>query len=118
MTLWIQWWNAIWQLRPVFSRTRSFLWFATAVAGLTVRTDLLGVTSIVRALGLKARFYNHLLEHFHSTVKLDALCALWTRLVLRLFSQPLKVNGRYVLLGDGLKAPKRGRKMPGVKLLH
>jgi len=27
-------------------------------------------------------------------------------------------NGRPVLLGDGLKIPKRGRKMPAVKLLH
>jgi len=23
-----------------------------------------------------------------------------------------------VLVGDGIKAPKRGKKMPGVKLLH
>jgi hypothetical protein len=29
-----------------------------------------------------------------------------------------RVNGRPVLLGDGLKIPKRGRKMPAVKLLH
>ena len=42
-------------LRPAFSRQRTFLWFATAVAGLTVRTDLLGVTSIVRALGRPIR---------------------------------------------------------------
>ena len=32
--------------------------------------------------------------------------------------QPLRVNGSYVLVGDGIKVPKRGRKMPGVKLLH
>ena len=58
MSLWVPWWNAIWQLRPAFSRLRSFLWFATAVAGFTVRTELLGVTSLVRALKLDARFYN------------------------------------------------------------
>jgi hypothetical protein len=28
------------------------------------------------------------------------------------------VNGRLVLVGDGIKAPKRGKKMPAVKLLH
>jgi hypothetical protein len=55
MSLWIPWWNAIWQLRPAFSRLRAFLWFATAVAGFTVRTELLGVTSLVRALKLDAR---------------------------------------------------------------
>jgi len=54
MSLWINWWNAIWRLRPAFSRLQTFLWFATAVAGFTVRTDMLGVTSIVRALNLDA----------------------------------------------------------------
>lgn len=48
MSLWINWWNVIWRLRPAFSRLQAFPWFATAVAGFTVRTDLLGVTSIVR----------------------------------------------------------------------
>jgi hypothetical protein len=119
MSLWIPWWNAIWQLRPAFSRLRAFLWFATAVAGFTVRTELLGVTSLVRALKLDSRFYNKLVDHFHSpAVKLDQLTALWTQTVLRLFPQPLRVNGRCVVAGDGIKVPKRGRKMPGVKLLH
>jgi hypothetical protein len=57
MTLWRHWWNAVFLLRPAFSRLRSFLWFVTAVAGLTVRPELLGVTSIVRALSLKPVFY-------------------------------------------------------------
>jgi hypothetical protein len=119
MSLWIAWKNAIWLLRPAFSRLRSFLWFATAVAGLAVRTELLGVTSIVRALKHKPRYYNPLLESFHSSaVKLDRLSGLWTQAVLRLFPQPLRVNGRRVLVGDGIKIPKCGRKMPGVKLLH
>ncbi len=119
MTLWLHWWDAIWLLRPVFSRVRSFLWFATTVAGLTVRTDLLGVSSIVRVLALKPLLYDRLLDHFHSTaVKADALVALWTRVVLKLFPAPLRVNGRLVLVGDGIKAAKRGKKMPAVKLLH
>ena len=33
-------------------------------------------------------------------------------------SLPLRVNGRCVLVGDGIKVPKCGRKMPAVKLLH
>jgi len=119
MQLWLYWWNAIWLLRPGCSRLRTFLWFATCVAGLTVRTDLLGVTSIVRALGLHARYYDKLLDHFHGTgVHLDKMTALWTQVVLRLFPQPLRVNGRLVLVGDGIKVPKCGKKMPAVKLLH
>ena len=119
MQLWICWWDAIRLLRPGCTRLRTFLWFATCVAGLTVRTDLLGVTSIVRALGLHERFYDNLLDHFHSTgVLLDELSALWAQVVLRLFPDPLRVNGRLVLVGDGIKVPKSGKKMPAVKLLH
>lgn len=119
MSLWIHWWNAIWLLRPACSRTRSFMWFATAVAGLTVRTEMLGVTSVVRALKLHARFYDRLLDHFHSdAIGPDTFAALWARVVLRLFPHPLRVNGRLVLVGDGIKAAKRGKKMPAVKLLH
>ena len=119
MKLWIHWCNAIWLLRPACSRLRTFLWFAICVAGLTVRTDLLGVTSIVRALGLHARFYYKLLGHFHTPgVHLDAMSALWAQVVLGLFPCPLRINGRLVLVGDGIKVPKRGKRMPGVKLLH
>ena len=110
-SLWGLWWNAILLLHPAFSRLRSFMWFATIVAGLTVRAELLGVTSIVRALNLRPRLYTTLLKNFHSSaLKLDRLSALWAQAVLRLFPSPLRVNGRLVLVGDGIKIPKRGRK--------
>ena len=119
LSLWGSWWNAIELLRPAFSRLGTFLWFATIVAGMTVRADMLGVTSIVRALNLRPALYHRLLAHFHSTgVKLDRLAALWTQVVLRLFPTALRVNGRLILIGDGIKCPKRGKKMPAVKLLH
>ena len=83
LSLWGSWWNAIQLLRPAFSRLSTFMWFATAVAGLTVRVELLGVTSIARALNLRPDLYNHLLEHFHSSgIKLDRLSALWGQAVL------------------------------------
>jgi DDE superfamily endonuclease len=119
LSLWGSWWNAIQLLRPAFSRLSTFLWFATVVAGLTVRVELLGVSSIVRALNLRYNLYNSLLDHFHSSgIKLDRLSALWAQAVLRLFPSPVYVNGRLVLVGDGIKIPKRGKKMPAVKLLH
>src|ERR1700719_3725954 len=119
LSLWSLWWNAMLLLRPAFSRLRTFMWFATIVAGITVRVDTLGITSMVRALNLRPELYHRLLAHFHSTgVKLDRLAALWTQLAMRLFSSPVRVNGRLVLVGDGIKIPKRGRKMPAVKLLH
>src|SRR5260370_6465543 len=119
MSLWIAWWDAIWVLRPAFSRLRAFMWFAITVAGLTVRTDSLGVTSIVRALKLRPRLYNKLLDHFHSdAVQLDRLSALWTQAALGLFPQPLRVNGRRVPVCEGIKVAKCGKKMPGCKRLH
>lgn len=118
-SLWSLWWEAMLLLQPAFVHVRSFLWFAAVVAGLTVRTDLHGVTSIVRSLKLFPRCYDTLLKHFHgNAVRLDALAALWARTVPRLFPQPLRVNGRLVLVGDGIKVTKYGKKMPGVKLLH
>jgi hypothetical protein len=119
LSLWGTWWNAIQLLRLAFSRLSTFMWFATIVAGMTVRVETLGVTSIVRALNLRPELYDRLLAHFHSTgVKLDRLTALWSAAVLQLFPSPVRVNGRLVLVGDGVKIPKRGKKMPGVKLLH
>jgi DDE superfamily endonuclease len=119
LSLWGFWWNAILLLRPAFSRLRTFMWFATMVAGVTVRVELLGVTSLVRALNLRPSLYTQLLKNLHSSaVKLDQLSALWAHAVLRLFPSPLCVNGRLVLVGDGIKIAKRGKKMPAVKLLH
>jgi len=119
MELWSRWWSVVWQLRPACSRLRSFLWFAICVAGMTVRADLLGVTSIIRALGLKQKYYDTLLDSFHSSaIKLEAMTRLWVQVVLQRFPGLVRVNGRIVLLGDGIKIPKRGRKMPAVKLLH
>lgn len=114
MSLWFFWWNAIRQLRPAFTRLQTFLWFVTTVAGLTVRTEHLGVTSIVRALNLDPRHYNSLVRHFASSaIKLDQLTALWTKLVFRLLPQALRVNDRYVLVGDGIKIPKYGNQATG-----
>ena len=109
----------MWALRPACTRLRSFLWFAAGVAGLTVRNDILGVTSIVRALGLHETCYLRLREAFHSTaIPVERLTAAWVKTVFRFFRRPLRVQGRFVLVGDGIKIPKRGRKMPAVKHLH
>jgi len=117
--LWIQWWNLTCELRSACARTRTFLWMSLCLAGMTVRKDLLGVTSIVRALGLEPACYDRLLDFFHSSaLDLDKLTRAWCVLVFRLDPVILRVNGRPVLVGDGIKVAKAGRKMPGVKKLH
>jgi hypothetical protein len=80
---------------------------------------MLGVTSIVRALGLAARYYGNLLDFFHSSaVDPDRLTRKWVEIVFKRLPGIERVNGKAVLLGDGIKIPKRGRKMPAVKCLH
>lgn len=120
MELWIEWWNQVRQLRPAFNRTRSFLWFAAALAATCVRGDLLGVTSLVRALGLQEYCYDRLLDWFHGrALDLEALTRHWVSLALSTLKPFLyTVEGRIVLVVDGIKIAKTGRKMPGVKKLH
>src|SRR5712691_4011189 len=92
---------------------------ALCLAGMTTRKDLLGVTSIVRALGLAPACYDRLLDFFHSpALDLTKLTHAWCALVFRVHPGILRVNGRPVLVGDGIKVAKAGRKMPGVKKLH
>jgi hypothetical protein len=98
---------------------RTFLWFVTCLAGITIRKDFLGVTSIVRTLGLKGICYDRILDFYHGTgLKLDKLTHTWVRIVLKIFPHILRVNGRLLLVGDGIKIPKEGKKMPAVKGLH
>src|SRR6266852_5514359 len=119
MPIWTEWWSWVQPLRSACSRSRSFLWLLAALAGISIRNDLLGVTSLVRALGLGAQCYDRLLDFFHSNaVDPDALCRCWVKTVFARMPGIHRVNGRPVLLGDGLKIPKGGRKMPAVKLLH
>jgi hypothetical protein len=117
--LWTAWMDVVMELKPACKRTRTFLWMVVFLIAMTVRMDMAGVTSCVRALGLHAFCYDRLLDFLHSTaLEVDALTKIWVRLVFRRFQTLFRVNGRPVLLGDGLKIPKEGKKMPGVKLLH
>ncbi len=117
--LWRHWWVLVRQLRPACARARTSLWLAACLAGMTIRTELMGVTSIVRALGLMPVCYDRILDFFHSpALNLDKLTGLWRNLVFKAHPGILRVGGRPVLVGDGIKVAKAGRKMPAVKKLH
>jgi hypothetical protein len=118
MLLWSHWLNTVQDLRPACSRARTFLWMLLALAGLCSRCDNAGVTSFVRVLNFNPSAYHRFLHLFHSdALDLDVLSACWARLCLKLF-RPFEVGQRLVLLADGIKAPKEGKRMPGVKMLH
>ena len=119
MELWLNWFSVVRLLRPVCARTKTFLWLTLCLAGISIRPDTLGVTSIVRAFGLRADSYDRLLDFFHSpALDISKFTGLWVRTVLQIFPGLLTTNGRILLVGDGLKVPKSGKKMPAVKRLH
>ncbi len=116
--LWRHWWKLASRLRGACARKRTFLWMVLFLAGITVRADLAGVTSIVRALGLLPTCYDRILDLLHSpALHLETLTRLWCGLVFEQ-SGIQRFNGRPVLVGDGIKVAKSGKKMPGVKKLH
>ena len=93
--LWYYWWNLVCELRPACARSRTFLWMSLCLAGFSTRKDLLGVTSIVRALGLEPACYDRLLDFFHSpALDLDKLTRAWCALVFRFNSCIFRVNGK------------------------
>lgn len=104
--------------RPCFSRKAAYEWFVVIVVGLMVRADHLGLTAIIRSLALHPRHYESMLHFFRSSAwSLDSLRLAWFNVVRRL-APLLYVRGRVVLVGDGMKQAKEGRRMPGVKKLH
>ena len=103
--------------RGCFSRKATFQWFVVIVAGLLVRTDHLGVTSVIRGLYLTAD-YMSLIGFFRSRAwTLEALTSKWCELVMR-YAPLVKQGDAVILVGDGVKQSKEGRKMPGVKRQH
>lgn len=88
------------------------------VVGLMVRADHLGLKAIIRSLNLHLRHYESMIHFFRSSAwSLDSLRLAWFKVVGRL-APLLYVRGRVVLVGDGMKQAKEGRRMPGVKKLH
>jgi len=71
-------------------------------------------------LGLRRCCYYSLLHFFHSdALNLETLTRLWCQGLWRLLPRHIvQVGSRPVVLVDGLKRPKEGLKMPGVKSLH
>ena len=97
--LWIRLFPVLAQLRTPFPRNVTFFVFVTAVIGMMTRSDLRGVTSIVRSLSLKPAFYKSLLRLFRCP-GLDAgrLSDLWARLVFKIFDKA------FVRVGDRVKS--------------
>lgn len=105
------------KFRSSFSRSAAYRWFVIVICALMMRTDHLGVTSIIRGLSLPGGKYESLIHFFRSRAySLTNLRHIWYSVVQR--SNILyQLNRRNLLIGDGTKEPKEGRRMPAVKKL-
>jgi len=118
MILWSEFVRCVRCLQTACRRKKTAMWLTIALIAWAARPDLLGVTSFVRASFLHEACYRLLLNFFHSgALVLPLLLDAWTRLSVTLFA-PVVESGHTVLVADGLKVAKEGKKMPAVKCLH
>ena len=104
--------------KTCFSRQASFNWFVVIILGLMIRTDTLGLTSIIRDLALNPKGYESMLHFFHSSAwSLESISKKWFE-VVKQFAPLYYERDSVILIGDGVKQAKEARKMPGVKKLH
>jgi hypothetical protein len=73
---------------------------------------------VISSLKLKPELYHSMMHFFRSTgYEVSHLYAKWIQVAEREIGF-LEVSGRTVLLGDHIKIPKEGRRMPGVQIIR
>lgn len=81
------------RFRSCFSRKAAFHWFVIIVVGFLIRSDTLGVTSVIRDLAILPSCYPCLLHFFLAdSWKDEVLLSTWIKTVVEL--APLKKNFR------------------------
>lgn len=115
-------WNFINEIlaafKPCFSRRASWCWFCTIIIGLMLRSDTLGITSIIRDLSLTPKVYESMIHFFRaSSWSLFSLMQMWIRTVKQ-YAPLYQSSDSVILIGDGVKQAKEANFMPGVKKLH
>ena len=112
----IEWLNeTLVSSRKCFSREAPYKWFVVIVIGFMVWQEHVGVTSFIRELWINPRHYESILHFFRSkSWQLETLRAWWLQIVI---SSGVIYHefGMPILVGDGTKKSKYGRKMPCVK---
>ena len=104
--------------RNVFSRETPFKWFVIVVMGFMTRQEHLGITSIVRELCLNPHYYGALLHFFRSNaLRVEHVRNQWMEIVLKT-RMLFREGGMPILIGDGVKQSKEGKRIPCVKKLY
>jgi len=106
------------EFMPVFKRLKTWRWFVVVIIGFIVRTNQRGITSIISALRLKPKLYHCILHFFRSKGYIAAdIFKTWIRAAMKR-SNVVRLGGRVLTIGDHIKIPKEGRRMPGIQLIH
>lgn len=109
--------NILCHFESCFSRKAAFRWFVTITIGLMLRSDKLGVTSVIRDLALSPGCYDSMIHFFRaSSWSIDSIRRCWFS-ALKQYAPLYKEASLHILVGDGVKQSKEGRRMPGVKKL-
>jgi len=110
--------DALNEFRGAFNNKKTFGWFVIIIIGMMIRTESVGLTSIVRILELNAASYPLILNFFRSEACMNFNIEIKWQMLLSKLPFLYRLHGKTVLIGDGIKKSKEGRYMPGVKKLH
>ena len=110
--------NIIRDFSGCFKRKETWQWFAIIIMGFIVRAGDRGVTLVISALKLDPALYHTMLHFFRSKAyNVTGLYERWIKVAQREIGFAM-VAGRVILLGDHIKVPKEGRRMPGIQTIH
>ena len=107
------------EFRICFTRQAAFEWFAVIAIGFMVRSDSMGVTSIIRDLCINEYLYPAMMHFFRaSSWSLSGVFKAWCHIILKYAPIMRDDDGSVILVGDGTKISKEAKHMPGVKKHH
>jgi len=110
--------NILLEFRYCFKRKETWQWFVVLVTGFMLRNGQRGITLVISVLRLKPELYHTMMHYFRSKAyNVPNLYEKWIQTARR-HVDFMKIGDRIVLLGDHIKVPKEGRRMPGVQIIH
>ena len=100
--------NVLCHFESCFSRKAAFRWFVTIIIGLMLRSDKLGVTSVIRDLALNPGCYDSLLHFFRASSRsLEEIRKCWFT-AFKLYAPLYREGDYHVLVDDEVKRSKEG----------
>ena len=110
--------NIIRKFSSCFKRTEAWQWFAILIMGFMLRTGDRGVTLVISVLKLDPALYHTMLHFFRSKAyKVADVYGRWIQIAQTEIEFTM-IAGRVILLGDHIKIPKEGRRMPGIQIIR